>query len=227
MSGLTHIAIDGPSASGKGSASALLSEKLGIPCLDTGAIYRGLAVYARFIGRQKNVVLKEKQDFIDHFIPALDNFCITAQIVDNVTRIILNGEDVTGQIRENEISQIASKIGTIPEVRKTCTRISQTLAANQSLIAEGRDICSVVIPNAKFKFYLTANVKVRAKRRYEELLERGQSVEFAQVLKETKERDERDLKKGGLVKTRDAIVIDSTKLSIDQVVTRMLNYILR
>lgn len=204
---LVHIAIDGPVAGGKGSAVLGLSERLGIPCLDTGAIYRGIAVF----------VSKNGENF--------DNIGISASIIDGVTHIFLNGEDVTGKLRDNEISQIASRVATIPEVRKLCTKISQDIAKNQSLIAEGRDICSVVLPDAKYKFYLTADVGVRARRRYNELVARGQTVTYEQVLAETKERDERDSTKGGLVQTPDAVVIDSTDMSIDQTVEFMLDLI--
>jgi cytidylate kinase len=203
---LIHIAIDGPTASGKGTASAKLSRRLNIPCLDTGAIYRGVAVAYR-----------ETNSF--------DNIDIVATIKDGTTHISLNGTDVTHMLRDNDISQIASKVATIPEVRKLCTKISQDLASRQSLIAEGRDICSVVLANAKHKFYLNADVNVRAKRRYDELVEKGKQIPFEQVLAETKERDQRDATKGGLVKTFDAIEIDNTEMTIDQVVDTMLEFI--
>lgn len=219
MRGDLHVAIDGPAAAGKGTVAKMLSKRLGIPCLDTGAIYRGIGVIADGV--------KEKYgDKWPEYLPdKLDKTHIFAQIIDNVTHIIIEGVDVTDQIRLNHISQMASLVGTIPAVRKLCTRISQELAATYSLIAEGRDICSVVLPNAKYKFYLDADARERAQRRYDELTAKGETVEYETVLRETVERDERDKTKGGLVKTRDAIVIDSTNLTVDQVVERMLGYI--
>jgi len=214
MSDIYHVAIDGPSASGKGTAAANLSRELGIAPLDTGAVYRGMAVHAKNIGFPK---------LPDGWIESAK---ITAKIIDNATHIYLDGVDITGKLRENEISQIASKIATISEVRKYCINIFHEIAKKQSLICEGRDICSVVLPNAKFKFYLTASAKVRARRRYNELKARGQDVPFKQVLGEIKSRDKRDATQGGLVKTKDAIVIDSSRLDIDQMTQRMLNLIL-
>jgi cytidylate kinase len=215
---LVHIALDGPVAGGKGTVAHELAKRLGIPCLDTGAIYRGIAVYMK--------QYSDKENF-DIFINNVTNAKITAKIIDNVTHIYIDGKDVTGQLRENDISQLAAHTATFPTVRKLCTKISQDLAANHSLIAEGRDICSVVLPNAKFKFYLTANIKVRARRRYEEILKKRQDISFAQVLRETKQRDKSDMTKGGLVKTKDAVVIDSTKLTVDEITGLMLKYILR
>ena len=209
-----HIAIDGPVASGKGTVARGLSEKLKIPCLDTGAIYRGIAIFA-------------KEKGLDKFIEHLDEVKIFARIIDNVTCISINGKNVTGQLRDNDISQISSQVATIPAVRKLCTQISHELAGNQSLIAEGRDICSVVLPNATHKFYLTAKPRTRAKRRHDELVAKGKIITFKQVLRETKERDKRDLTKGGLVKTPDAITIDSTKMSIDETVQFILKYIIK
>ena len=231
MRGDLHVAIDGPAAAGKGTVAKLLSLKLGIPCLDTGAIYRGIGVIA------DGVREKYGDKWAEYLPDKLDKTHIFAQIVDNVTHIYIEGEDVTDKIRLNHISQMASLVGTIPAVRKLCTRISQELAATYSLIAEGRDICSVVLPNAKYKFYLDADANERAQRRYDELISKDhgdngdspdpkERITFDKVLRETIERDERDKTKGGLVKTRDAIVIDSTNLTVDQVVERMLGYIL-
>ena len=198
-----HIAIDGPVAGGKGTVAKLLSTELGIPCLDTGAIYRGIAVAER--------------DKLSRNI--------TAKIINNITRIYIDNKDITTKLRENDISKLSSNLATNPEVRALCTKISQDLAGKQSLIAEGRDICSVVLPNAKHKFYLTAHVKVRANRRHADLVARGEEVPLKQVLHETKYRDRQDIKKGGLVRTSDAILIDSTKEQPQQTTQRILEII--
>ena len=202
-----HVAIDGPVAAGKGTAAKALAKRLGIACLDTGAIYRGVAL----------AYLTH-----DHKLP--EHIDLAAKIIDNVTHIFLNGTDVTGQLRNNEISVAASQMGGIPEVRKLAIKISQDIAKNHSMVMEGRDICSVVLPDAKYKFFLTAKAKLRARRRFEELRARGVAIKFRQVLRETKQRDKNDAK--NLVQTPDAIVIDSTRLTVDQMVEYMLRYIL-
>jgi len=201
-----HIAIDGVVASGKGTAAKILSSHLGIPCLDTGAIYRAFAVAEMNQTKNPNV---------------------TAKIIDNITHVYLNGKDITNKIRSNEIIPALKKVATMPEIRQQCTRIAQDIALKQSIICEGRDICSVVLPNAKYKFFFTARPKTRAIRRHKELISKGQNIKFRQVLKETKARDKNDFTKGGLVKTPDAIVIDSTKLTACQAVELMLKYISR
>jgi cytidylate kinase len=214
-----HIAIDGPVAGGKGTVAKELAVLLGIPCLDTGAIYRGIGV--------SSFQFAKTEDKIQDFIKQIPNVKISAKIIDNVTHIYINEKDITSQLRENEVSRRASICATYPEVRALCTRISQELAKNQSLIAEGRDICSVVLPNAKYKFYLDADIKVRARRRHEELLKKGKDISFATVLAETKARDESDMTKGGLKRTADAIFIDSSKLSVDETTKEVLKYISR
>jgi len=205
---MIHIAIDGPSAGGKGTVTKILSKKLGIPCLDTGAIYRGIGI-------------------AENRGTPIEQINITAKIIGDETHIYLDGKDITDQLRKNEVSKMASRVGTMPLARALATRVSQDIAKNQSIIAEGRDICSVVIPNAKYKFFLTAKPKIRAQRRYDELIARDPNcgITYKQVLLETRARDRQDAKKGGLLRTKDAIIIDSSKLSIDQVAENILNYI--
>ena len=208
---IIHVAIDGTVASGKGTIAKRLSESIGIPTLDTGAVYRGIAVHVANGGTIEEIASGKKT--------------LTAKIIDNKTHVFLDKADVTGKLRDNEISVLTGKIAPVPLARQICTKIFQDLAKDQSLVVEGRDICSVVLPNARYKFYLTASKKVRAKRRYDELLSRGQTVPFKQVLKETKARDKSDMTKGGLKRTKDAILIDSSKLDPEQVYIKIKGYI--
>jgi cytidylate kinase len=211
-----HIAIDGFAASGKGSVTRELSRRIGIPCLDTGALYRGVAVFVK----NMNSPTWETD------LPLLfQTIKLSAKIVDNITRVTLNGTDITDKLRENEISSLVARVAQIPAVRELCTKIAQDIAARQSLICEGRDICAVVIPNAKYKFFLTAKTKVRAKRRYNELVATGFKITYKQVLRETKLRDKRDRNRTGFVKPKDAIVIDSSKDSVEAVVDKLLEFI--
>ena len=207
---MIHIAIDGPAASGKGSVARGLSERLGIPCLDTGAIYRGVAVWAREYGTVNLSAIR-----------------ITAKIVDGITRVYLDGnKDVTDKLRDFEISLLSSQLAHKPEVRALCTRIAQQIALDQSLIAEGRDICTVVLPNAKYKFYIDGDIKVRAQRRLKDLQAKGENIPFKEVLKQMKKRDRLDRsKRGGLRKNKEAIRIDATNMTVDENVEYMLSYI--
>ncbi|MCL2228516.1 MAG: (d)CMP kinase [Firmicutes bacterium] len=209
---IIHIAIDGPAAAGKGSVALGLSKALGIPCLDTGAIYRAIALFAYRNG-------------IDNFVGKLGEANISAKIINNSTHVFIGKEDVTKSIRENEVSQTASKVATMKPVRDYATKMSKDLAKGQSLIAEGRDICSVVLDKAKYKFYLTADNETRARRRHAELTEKGKQIPYEQVLEEIIERDTRDKTKGGLVQVPDAVVVDSTKMTVDQVIEHMLKHV--
>ena len=218
MNNIFHIAIDGPVASGKGTIARGLSEKLGVPCLDTGAFYRGLAVYLR----DNKIDPADPKTVTD----ALQAVKMDVQIVNNTTHVFLDGVDVTNKLRENDISQIASIIGTYPDVRKFLVAKSQEVAKTRSFILEGRDIASVVLPNAKYKFYLTAKVKTRALRRQADLAEKGIKITLAEMTKQIKTRDRRDMRKGGLKQVKEAIVVDNTKLSVHETVEQFISHIL-
>jgi len=214
---LIHIAVDGFAASGKGTVTRELSRRMGIPCLDTGAIYRGFAVYV-----QQNM---NPESWESDLPLVFQTIKLSAKIVDNVTRVTLNGIDITDKLRFNNISTLVSKVAQIPQVREICTKIAQDIASKQSLIVEGRDICAEVLPNAKYKFFLTAKTKVRAKRRYNELVTAGAGLTYKQVLRETKLRDKRDRTRKGFVKPKNAIVIDTSKISIEMCADEMMRYI--
>lgn len=212
-----HIAIDGPVASGKGTIARELSNRLGIPCLDTGALYRSIAVYVR------DTKLDENNEAA--VTAAVQTIKIDVEIKNGLTYVKINGTDVTPFLRDNDISKITSIIATFKEVRKVVVAKSQEIAKSQSFILEGRDTSSVVLPDAKYKFYLTAKVKTRALRRIGDLAEKGVNVTLREMKKQIKERDNRDIKKGGLEQVREAIVIDNTRLDIEETLEKFISHI--
>ncbi|MDR0976011.1 MAG: (d)CMP kinase [Christensenellaceae bacterium] len=214
-----HIAIDGPTASGKGSISKLLSARLGIPTLDTGAMYRGIAVY--FFDNP--IDLADKTALND----ALSKVDLKVALAPSGTRVFINGVDVTPRIRDNNISLLTSRIAVLPEVRQKLVAIQQAIAKTSPFILEGRDIGSEVLPNAQFKFFLTASPEVRASRRWKELLAKGSNLDFSEVLEQVNMRDKTDINRpfGALKKVPDAIEIDSSSLTPDGVIAEMLAHI--
>jgi cytidylate kinase len=212
-----HIAIDGPTAGGKGTVARALSARLGIPCLDTGAMYRAAAVYMRGAG-----IDAKNQTAVTG---ALDDLEIDVTIKDGVTQTSVNGKDVTPNLRENDISCDSSIIATYPAVRKFMVARQQEIAKTESFILEGRDIASAVLPDAKYKFYLTAKVRTRALRRQADLKVKGTEITINEMIKQIKQRDRRDIKKGGLKCVSGAVVIDDTNLNIEETIEKFISYI--
>ena len=210
MNDILHIAIDGPVASGKGTVAKLLAKRLNIPALDTGAMYRAVAVWLMEGG--VDITNVDEVEF------ALNELNMDVNIVDGQTIVIINEGNYTNKIRDNRISQAASDISLYPCVRNYLTNLQQQIAKTQSFILEGRDISSVVLPDAKFKFYLTASVEKRAMRRHAELVAKGENTTLEQVIEQIKFRDEQDTKRSlaPLVKVDDAIIIDNTEKNIDE-----------
>ena len=220
-----HIGIDGPSASGKGTVAKRLSQHLNIPCLDTGAMYRGVAVY----------VLDNKIDPKDEtaVTTALESMNMRTDIAPTgETKIFLNDKDITNRLRENNISVITSPLSQFASVRDKLVAMQQDIAKTQSFILEGRDIGTVVLSHAKYKFFLTASAKVRAKRRFEELASQTKdstAPSFKEILKQVKQRDKNDRtrKIGPLKKAKGAIKIDASHLTIDETVDRILKFVMQ
>lgn len=207
-----HIAIDGPAASGKGTVARGLSDKLGIPYLDTGAMYRGLAVFCRMTGvdnTNEAAVVK-----------AVSDVKMDVEVLCGVTQITVNGDDVTEYLRDNEISQMASNVSRYPKVREKMVELQREVAKTQSFILEGRDIGSVVLPNARFKFYLTADLETRAARRIIDMKERGINIDLKEMMRQIELRDSTDTSKkvGALKQVKDAILIDNTHLNREQTI---------
>ena len=210
------IAVDGPSAAGKSYLSRSISQKLGIIYIDTGAMYRAVALY--FI---QNSVNGENEDEVDK---ALENIVIKFARIDGELHICLNGKDVSSDIRTEEIGMMASKVSAIKKVRYDMIDRQRKLASDDSVILDGRDIGSVVFPNADLKIYLTADAEERAKRRLQDLKAKNIECTYESVLEDIKKRDYNDINKpiSPLVKTDDAVLIDTTNMTKDDVIARVV-----
>lgn len=204
------IAIDGPSGAGKSTLAKRLAQELGFLYVDTGAIYRtvGVAVRRRGIDPADGAAVAA-------LLPGLSITMGYGE--DGLQHMFLDGEDVTSVIRENEISAYASKVAAIPAVRDFLLEMQRRLAREHDVIMDGRDIGTVVLPQADLKIFLTAAAEARARRRYQELLERGQKARLDQVLSEVIERDRQDTEReiAPLRQAADAVVADTTALDLE------------
>jgi cytidylate kinase len=210
------VTVDGPAGSGKSTVGRLLAQRLSYVYLDTGALYRAMALKIRAAGLSHD----DREQ-----IGAL--CCCTAIALrerDGATRVVLDGEDVTELIRTPEISMLASKISTLPEVRGALLSIQRDTARDGGVVAEGRDMGTVVFPGADVKFFLTASAGERGRRRWQELRERGHGVSLEEVLKEVVQRDRQDSEReiAPLRPADDGVFVDSTGKSVGEVVEEML-----
>lgn len=213
------ITVDGPSGAGKGTLCYALAQKLGFDFLDSGAIYRitALAATKKAIPLDNENALAEIGQNLDvQFIPQ-----------DGEVNVILNGENVGDQIRTAEAGQNASKVAAFPKVRQALLQRQRDFASEKGLIADGRDMGTVVFPEAQIKLFLDASAEERAKRRVKQLQSKGFNANFDEILAEIKERDFRDRNRSvaPLVPAADALLLDSTNLSIDEVIQQALDYI--
>ena len=215
------VAIDGPAGTGKGTITKLIAKELGFINIDTGAMYRCATLQTL---RQGITNIEEKEKIIQ----ITQNIDIKMKSEAGEQQIYLNDENVSKEIRSKEVSAFVSPVSSIPEVRKIMVDLQRKMAQNADVIMEGRDITTVVFPNANVKIYLDASVEERAKRRYKENQEKGISMTYEEVLEAIKTRDYNDMNKpvGALKIADDAIVIDSTKLSIEQVKEQVKEIIL-
>ena len=213
------ITIDGPSGSGKGFLASEISKRFNLLNIDTGAMYRSFALYCI----EKNIDLANDNELIT----ALEDSEITFKEDFEKLRVYLNDQDVSSKIRTEEIGMFASKVSSIPIVRKYMVEKQRKIAGTKNVIMEGRDIGSVVFPDAQLKIFLTANPEVRAKRRLNDLLNNGKKVTYDEVLEDLKRRDYADINKAlsPLVKTEDMIEIDTTFLSKEQVISEVIRLI--
>lgn len=209
------IAIDGPAGAGKSTVAKLLAEKLGILYLDTGAMYRAMGL--KVIENGGNP--RESKEVL----PLLPSTDIKVEYDKGEQRIYLDDREVTKVIRTQQISTAASDVGTIPAVRKKLVELQQRIAKENSLVMDGRDIGTYVMPQASLKIFLTASCEERARRRYEELKQKGMDTDFDTVLKDIIHRDNNDTNReyAPLRKADDAILIDTTNKNIDQVVNEI------
>lgn len=217
------IAIDGPGGSGKGTIAGLLARQLGWNLLDSGALYRLLAFAARNHG-----VDLTNEEALKVLAAHLDvQFAVAAPGQEQ--HIILEGEEVTQAIRNEQIGAAASQVAALPAVRDALLQRQRAFQESPGLVADGRDMGTVVFPDAPLKIYLTASVEERARRRYMQLKAKGDDVSLASLLDEIRERDERDTQRAvaPLKPAHDAIMLDSTVLSIEQVLEKILSEVAR
>jgi cytidylate kinase len=212
------VAIDGPSGVGKTTTSRLVAHELGLPHIDTGAMYRALALAA----------MREAIDTRDE--EALEKLASRVHIdfvPGESARVLLNGDDVTTFIRTPEMSMAASNVSTVPAVRRVLVRLQQDLGRRSGGVLEGRDIGTKVFPETPHKFFLTARADVRARRRYGELLAKGESVDYEAILAGTLSRDEQDSTRGDSPLRYDDTyaVVDTSDLTIDDVVGRIVGHV--
>lgn len=213
------ITVDGPSGAGKGTLCMLLADKLGFHLLDSGAIYRVLALAAIHHG-----VDTESEDAL---VPLATHLDVQFIAEGDLVKVILEGEDVSGELRKEETGMAASKVAALPRVREALLRRQRAFSAAPGLVADGRDMGTVVFPEAEAKIFLDASAEERATRRLKQLQQKGLDVKFDDLLSEIQERDDRDRNRpvAPLRPAEDALVLDSTSMNIEQVVEKALNYI--
>ncbi len=208
--GNISVAIDGPVGAGKSTIARAAAEKLGYIYCDTGALYRAVALYC----------VRLEADLKSHgeIAALLPQIKAEIRLIDGIQRVFLNGEDVSDLIRTPEVSMAASAVSSIPEVRAALLDIQRNIAKNNSVIMDGRDIGTVVLPNANVKIFLTAAAEIRAKRRYDELCAKGESVTFEDVLNDLNKRDYNDTHRdiAPLKQAEDAVLADTSGMDFAQ-----------
>ena len=213
-----NVAIDGPAGAGKSTIAKLVAKEKGYIYVDTGAMYRALAIH--FL--KKGVAPENTGDVIN----ACRDADVSIRYESGVQQVYLNGANVTGELRAEEVGNMASRTSAIPEVREKLLELQRTLARENDVIMDGRDIGTNILPDADVKIYLTASVETRAKRRYNELKEKGEDCDLEQIAQDIKERDERDMNRdtAPLKKAEDAILVDSSDMTIPEVVSEICSH---
>lgn len=206
---MINVAIDGPAGAGKSTIAKAAAKQLNYIYVDTGALYRTIAY---------NSVMNNVIDDTNGIIAMLDNTKVELKYIDGVQAVFLNGEDVSAYIRTPEISMGASKVSAIPEVRAFLLSLQQEIAKENDVIMDGRDIATVVLPNADVKIFLFASPECRAERRYKELVEKGENVKYEDVLADVNQRDYQDSHReiAPLKPSEDSIMLDTSKLNLDE-----------
>ena len=214
-----NIAIDGPAGAGKSTIAKSLAKSRNMVYVDTGAMYRAIGLYCS----RKGIAGDDEAAVVNE----LDNITVSLAYENGEQVVYLNGENVNGLIRTPEAGNMASAVSVFPKVRAKMVELQQGLAAITSVVMDGRDIGTVVLPDAEVKIYLTASSAVRAKRRYDELVAKGMECDLATLQKEIEERDYRDMNRetSPLRQAEDAVLLDTSDLSIDEVVTAMQSII--
>ncbi len=214
------IAIDGPAGAGKSTIAKALAKELNAMYLDTGAMYRAFGLYMLRKGASKDP---------EAVAASVDEVDITVEFIDGAQHIFLGGEDVSRAIREPEVSMAASDVSAVPQVRVRMVALQQKIAEGHSVIMDGRDIGTKVLPNATLKIFLTASAEERAKRRCRELEEKGMPQPYEDVLREMKERDYQDTHRAAspLRAAEDAVRVDTSALTLEESVAEMKRLALR
>ena len=207
-----NIAIDGPEGAGKSTIAKKVAKELGFIYVDTGAMYRAMALC--FL---ENNIAKEDEQAVSKAAQSAD---ITIRYDNGEQQVLLNGENVTNRLRKEEVGNTASVTSTYTAVRQKLVELQQQLAKKENVIMDGRDIGTVVLPQAQVKIYLTASVETRAKRRYDELVQKGADCDIKEIEKDIAERDYRDMHRENspLKQAEDAVLIDSSDMGIEEVV---------
>jgi len=213
------IAIDGPGGSGKSVIAKKLAKELNYFYIDTGAMYRSVALYCI----EQGISL----DNTEEIITALNNISINMEYENGNLKVFLNGSDVSEKIRLRDAAAGSSKVAIIPQVREKLVTEQRQMAKNKDVVMDGRDIASHVLPDAQVKIYLTADVETRAKRRQLELIEKGISADFEEIKKDIAARDERDMNReiSPLIKTNDAVLVDTSHMNIEEVLAHITNIV--
>lgn len=201
-----NIAVDGPAGAGKSSIARAVAEEIGYIYVDTGALYRSIALYS----------IENKLDN-ESLVNSLDKINIRLEFIDKCQHVFLNDNDVSDKIRTPEVSMGASKVSAIPEVREFLFGLQKKIAAENNIIMDGRDIGTVVLPGADLKVFLTASAEERANRRFKEMID--SSISYEQVLEEIKQRDYNDMHRdvAPLKQAEDAVLLDTTGMTIEEV----------
>lgn len=214
---MINIAIDGPAGAGKSTAAKLISKELGFIYIDTGALYRSIGI----------AVLRKglKTDDVNDVTAVLPEVSLTLEFVDGEQHVFLNGEDVSRDIRLPEASMAASNVSAIPEVRSFLLDMQKKFARENNCLMDGRDIGTVILPDAQLKIFLTASPEVRADRRFRELTEKGTPVEYETLLEEIKQRDYNDSHRdvAPLKPAEDAVIVDTSDMTFDEVTSKIIS----
>lgn len=211
-----NVAIDGPAGAGKSTIAKLVAKEKGYVYVDTGAMYRGLAIH--FL--ENGIEAEEKEKIAE----ACKDADVTIRYEDGQQQVYLNGKNITAKLREEAVGNMASKSSAIPEVRAKLLELQRELARKEDVIMDGRDIGTCVLPDADVKVFLTASVETRAKRRYDELVEKGVACDLEEIARNIAERDERDSTReiAPLKQAEDAVLVDSSHMTIEEVVAAIV-----
>ncbi len=210
-----NVAIDGPAGAGKSTIAKLVAKEMGYIYVDTGAMYRALAIH--FLNKG---IVQEDEEAI---ILAVKDADVKIQYEEGVQQVYLNGENVTARLRDEAVGNMASASSAIPQVREKLLMLQKNLAKQFDVIMDGRDIGTCILPDAEVKIYLTASVKTRAKRRYDELAAKGIECDLVAIEKDIEERDRRDMTRetAPLKQAEDAVLVDSSDMTIEEVVEKI------